>query len=68
MKKKLQKIQRFPILNTQYSILLSIFCSLFSILSFSQTYQWQWAKSGGGNLRLTNESNGQVGVRVMLQS
>src|SRR5690554_5043872 len=55
MKTKLHTMQRF-------SILLSIFCSLFSILSFSQTYEWQWAKSGGGNLRLTNESNGQVGV------
>src|SRR5690606_36313811 len=53
MKTKLHTIQRF-------SILLSIFCSLFSILSFSQTYEWQWAKSGGGNLKLQSEPSGAM--------
>jgi len=35
---------------------------LLAFGSYAQNYQWQWAKSGGGNLGLTSESNGQVGV------
>lgn len=48
MKTKLHTIQRF-------SILLSIFCSLFSILSFSQTYEWDWGKRGGGSNMIYDE-------------
>ncbi|MBA5792685.1 T9SS type A sorting domain-containing protein [Flavobacterium sp. xlx-214] len=29
--------------------LFSIFCSLFSILGYSQNYDWQWAINGGGS-------------------
>src|SRR5690554_566127 len=54
METKLYTIQRF-------SILLSILCSLFSILSFSQTYEWQWAKSGGGNGIYGFETPGSIG-------
>lgn len=38
--------------------LFSVFCSLFSVLCFSQTYEWQWAKSGGGSLKIFNENSG----------
>ena len=31
-------------------------CLLLNTLAFSQNYQWQWAKSGGGNARGLNES------------
>src|SRR5690606_36500403 len=32
------------------TVLFSIFCSLFSIFSQAQDYQYEWAKSGGGGL------------------
>jgi|SRR5690554_6055657 len=31
------------------SLLLSVLCSLFSIFCFSQDYEWDWAKHGGGS-------------------
>jgi hypothetical protein len=43
MKKQLHKTK----LST---VLFSIFCSLFSIFSQAQDYQYEWAKSGGGGL------------------
>jgi hypothetical protein len=33
----------------QLPSLFSIFFSLFTIFSFSQDFQWQWAHRGGGN-------------------
>ena len=42
------------------SLLLSILCSLFSILSFSQTYQWDWAKRGGGSNSVFGETEGTL--------
>src|SRR5690606_19032447 len=32
------------------TVLFSIFCSLFSIFSQAQDYQYEWAKNGGGGL------------------
>lgn len=48
---KLYKTQRF-------SLLLSILCSLFSIFSFSQNYEWDWGKRGGGSNVIYNETSG----------
>src|SRR5690606_30237170 len=31
-------------------LIFSIFCSLFSVFSLAQTYQYEWAKNGGGGL------------------
>src|SRR5690606_30851935 len=31
-------------------LIFSIFCSLFSMFSLAQTYQYEWARSGGGGL------------------
>lgn len=39
-------------------IFLSVLCSLFSVLCFSQNYEWSWAKSGGGSLKVNNETSG----------
>src|SRR5690606_14518798 len=36
-------------------LLLSILCSLFSVLSFSQNYEWDWGKRGGGSNIIYNE-------------
>lgn len=60
MNAKIHKTQRFSPLNTQYSILLSILCSLFSILSFSQTYEWDWGKRGGGSNSVFGETEGTL--------
>src|SRR5690606_26309010 len=60
MKTKIYKTQRVSILTTQYSILLSIFCSLFSVLSFSQTYEWDWGKRGGGSNSVFGETEGTL--------
>ncbi len=38
--------------------LLSVLYSLFSILCIGQDYEWQWAKNGGGNLRMQHEDSG----------
>ncbi len=42
-------ILNYVAMKKQLQYLCSIFFILFSIFSFSQDYQWQWAHRGGGN-------------------
>ncbi len=46
----------------QLQYLCSIFFILFSIFSFSQDYQWQWAHRGGGNQNAGSNASWQASL------
>src|SRR5690554_3020925 len=60
MKTKIYKTSNFSILTSHYYCLFSLLFLLGSFFSYAQTYEWQWAKNGGGSLKIQGESGSQI--------